>query len=216
MQQNTLKHIEWQLLRRSLILCVSCLGVGLILLVISMEYKSEKEELKERLDIKLLELNSKNSKALRDNETYRQYLPMVNKYMERGYMGEEQRVLWIDILREITKDLKLPNMQYAITEQSDYEHKGSELPIGDFSVVNSEMEVSMSLFHERDLFSFINTLNDRAKGLFYVDKCSIQRTFFTGRKRLEDASLNVKCKLVWISVQYPQLATQSTVNNDES
>jgi len=216
MTQNYLKGIEWQLLRGTLIFAVTCVVLGLSVLMLSFEYKLSKEDEFENKKLELLQLKSRMNKALRDGDTYKEHLPSLDEYRKLGYVGEENRVLWIDIIREVTTELKFPNLQYAISEQTPYEHKGTELPTGDFSIVKSVMQIGMNIYHEGDLFKLIKTLKNRSKGLFYIDKCAIKRERVVDSKNIDNANLNVQCDLIWISVKYEQLMSEQKGMDNES
>lgn len=205
MNQNFLKSIEWGLIRGALIWAVACVCIGIAALVISYEYKESKEDTEEKYRLQLLSLNSKTNKAIRDGKTYDSYLPKFNNYIDKGYIGEQKRVLWVDILHNVTTSLRLPDMQYHISEQTEYKHKGKPLPEGSFSINKSVMQISMNLFHENDLFTILNTLNKESKSLYHIEQCSIRRSRPLDAEHLHEPNLSAQCDLVWIALQYPEL-----------
>jgi len=214
--QSSLSDIDWSLLRRTLMFSMICIVLGVAIFMLSYDYKLSKDEANERQRFTLLQLTNKSNKTIRDAQTYSDFLPKLKTYQEQGYIGEEHRVLWIDILREITAELKFPNMQYNISEQTKYQHKGNSLPAEGFEIVNSVMQISVDLFHEGDLITLLKTLEKKSKGLFYIDQCSMRRSRIETSFKALESNISAQCDLVWISLQFPQLMAEENNENSDS
>jgi len=207
MMQNFLKNIEWALLRGTLIWAVACFSLGVTALVISYEYKVSKKEAEERQELQLRSLSSKLQKTIKDEKIYQKYLPRLERQIDKGYVGDLNRVVWVDILHEVTAKLKLPDIQYDISEQSNYVHNGRVIPEGDFQIVSNLMQITTNLFHEDDLFGLLDLLREKSNSFYQVDQCSIRQSRPKAISEIGDPNLNVHCELVWIALQYSDSIT---------
>ncbi len=131
---------------------------------------------------------------------------MIVKYVDRyrelekiGFAGEEQRINWLDALRNANSAAGLFGIGYQIGTQHSYPY-ASELDPGTISLMESGMELDMSLLHEGDLARFFETLRGQRVGLFQVRKCTVSRTDKSENLR-NQAYLNAKCDLAWITAR---------------
>jgi len=209
MNQKFLKHIEWKLLRGTLILAFACIAIGFGALILSYEYKISKEDINEKYKLQLLSLASKTKRAEHDFSIYNEYLPQLQQYIDKGYIGAEKRALWIDTLHNISTDLKLQNLKYNISEQQAFNHRGTPLPEGEFSVAQSVMQIDMGLYHENDLFTLFDSLRKNANSLYHVDQCAIRRIRSYADNEGIEPNLSAQCDLIWITLRLPLLMTKN-------
>lgn len=200
MKQNFLKNIEWNLLRGTLIWAIACFMLGVTAMILSYEHKMEKIDLEEKYELNLRSLTSKINKTNRDREIYHEYLPRIEKQIKKGFIGALKRVVWVDVLHKVTSNLKLPDMQYNISEQTDYISKGQLMPEGDFSIVKSIMHINMNIYHEEDLFTLLDLLTEESKAFFQVKECSMRQTRAKAINKIDEPNLSVQCDLVWIAL----------------
>lgn len=117
-----------------------------------------------------------------------------------GFVGEEQRINWVDGLRAASLSLKLSGVNYRIEARQPY---GAPLgmDIGPYRVHQSLMKISLGLQHEEGLPRFVNALAAQRAGVFALRECSL--------RRLDDGkdesatpqdNLQADCTLAWLSV----------------
>ena len=139
--------------------------------------------------------------ALDDEERLiRSYLPRFEALTERGILGEEQRLNWMETLRKTKASLKLPVLLYKIyprqIRQSDW--SGG---LGDYEVFASTMEISAQLLHEEDLLRLLDELARRALGTFLVDSCSLSRVNEETQLDITKPNLSARCELSWVTLR---------------
>jgi len=119
---------------------------------------------------------------------------------QRGFVGEEQRINWVDALRAASLNLKMFGVNYQIEAQQPY---GAPLvtDAGPYRAHQSLMKISLGLLHEEDLMRFVNALAEQQAGIFTLRECSLQRQ---SAGKVENArvspNLQADCSLAWLSI----------------
>lgn len=124
--------------------------------------------------------------------TYRQ--------LERiGFVGDEQRINWLDGLRLANQQTELFGVDYQISAQHPYPH-GAEFNPGQIALSESVMKLRFRLLHEEDLMRFFNALGNTGAGMFLIDECTLKRTDPSGAVRYQP-NLTADCELSWITAK---------------
>ena len=120
--------------------------------------------------------------------------------MERiGYIGEEQRINWLDGLRRANQQADLFGVDYQIAAQKPYAYAADFNP-GQLALTQSAMQLRFRLLHEEDLVRFFDALARQGTGLFSVDQCTLRRIDTRGVIRYQP-NVNAECDLSWITVK---------------
>jgi hypothetical protein len=115
---------------------------------------------------------------------------------QRGLVGDERRLEWLDAIRQVQETLKLPPLSYEIEPQQTVQ-LAAPLDLGDFQLRGSRMRLHMELLHELDLFNFLQDL--RARSYFAVQDCSIRRLGVV-EGTPGASTLGADCTLNWITL----------------
>ena len=135
--------------------------------------------------------------AYADNEKreIRSFQPQFIAMRERGLVGEENRLAWLDAIRRIQEERRLLPISYEVTPQQPVT-PDPRVATGDYQLRASRMALHMDLLHELDLFNFLEDL--RVRGYFAVQDCSIKRL---GPGAQPDApALAADCTLNWVTL----------------
>jgi hypothetical protein len=130
------------------------------------------------------------------------YLPQYEDLDTRGIIGEEERLNWIETLRDAALAIKLPSLQYELYPQEEYE-RDIPLPQGAFKVWSSTMRLDVGLLHEDDLVSLLRRINRGANGLFTVSSCSLRRELGEPKFEPRATNLTASCELEWLTIRQP-------------
>lgn len=114
-----------------------------------------------------------------------------------GMSGEEKRLDWTELLREIQRNMRLPGMIYEFGAQTPLE-KGSDMGYVYFV---SPMRLQLRLLHEEDLLNFLARLQKEAKALVLVRSCKLSALPHSGEERAALAQLNAECELQWVTIR---------------
>lgn len=122
------------------------------------------------------------------------------QYLQRlGFVGEEQRINWLDGLRLTNQQTRLFGVDYQIGMQQPYPY-ASELNPGQLALHQSVMKITFRLLHEEDLVRFLSTLAKQGAGVFSVNQCVMERLDTGGSIRFQP-NLRADCDLAWITMR---------------
>lgn len=126
-----------------------------------------------------------------------QYVDKYRQLMNAGFVGEEQRINWVDALRIANTRADLFGVNYEIGVQQPYAHAAEYNP-GPIALRQSPMKLEFRLLHEADLLRFIDALREQDAGLFHVDQCTMRRTDLGVTLRYQP-NITATCELTWIT-----------------
>lgn len=115
-----------------------------------------------------------------------------------GIAGEEKRLDWTEILRQIQRDMRLPGMTYEF---------GAQIPLESvdgrgYAYFASPMRLQLRLLHEEDLLNFLAHVQKKAKALVLVRSCKLSPQPGAAEGRESLAQLNAECELQWVTVRH--------------
>jgi len=200
--------VEWDLVQWSLLIAVLCAVLGFAAVSFSGGMLEEAYNGYQRHRNQLNQVARDYRAAQDDRVLYEQYVQRFAELQARGVIGEEQRLAWVELLREINDQLKLPVLRYEI-------HPRQSLPIDNpqprdekLLAYETSMTLSLGVLHEGDLFTIEQLLRERAQGLFETRGCEIVRTERSATVQFNPrrANLETHCQLSWYTVQIERSA----------
>lgn len=126
-----------------------------------------------------------------------QYVDKYRQLQQSGFIGNEQRINWIDALRVANERTDLFGVNYGIDAQQPYSY-AADLNPGQFAMRQSVMKLEFRLLHELDLLRFFDALRAQNNGLFHLDQCALRRTELTAAIRYQP-NISANCQLTWIT-----------------
>lgn len=136
-----------------------------------------------------------------EKENIVKFMPAYQKLIDRGFVGEERRVDWIDDLRNVNLRYKLFGVSYDIGTQEDYKPK-FPLDTGKFKLHRSVMNITFAMLHENDLLTLLTALPGQTNSLFMLRDCTIERVAGGGRGKFVP-NLNTACEIDWLTITEP-------------
>lgn len=127
------------------------------------------------------------------------YLEGFRQLERAGFVGDEQRINWLDGLRLANQQADLFGVDYQIGAQRPYAY-AAEFNPGPIAVNQSVMRVRFRLLHEGDLDRFLDSLARQGAGIFAIDQCLLRRIDTRGVIRYQP-NVHAECDLSWITVQ---------------
>jgi hypothetical protein len=134
-----------------------------------------------------------------EKELIIRYLPGYRQLAAAGFVGEENRINWLDALRVVNQKGDLFGVDYDISPRRPYP-LASTLAPGQMNVMQSMMKLRFQLLHEEDLPRFFELLSQQNAGLFMLDQCTVRRALSTPSIRFQP-HLAAECQLSWITTQ---------------
>ncbi len=141
--------------------------------------------------------------SVRDEEQeIKHKIARFNELTRRGIFGLEQRLNWIEQIRQIKNARKLLDIQYEIAPQLPLDPVILSGSSGDFGFFSSSMLFRMQLLHEEDLLNFLGDLRMSAQAFLRVRRCDIDRLPKSGGEgRGPPPQLIASCATDWITVR---------------
>ncbi len=196
------RDIDWSVLRGSVVLLVITLVAGSVMVTASAYFKAEQEQAFQTEQRRFLSASRRYLSVDEEERLIREYLPRFEQLTAAGLIGEERRLQWLETLRRVKEELRLPSLQYSISPRGEYEPP-DKLPRSDFEPYASAMELTAGLVHEADLFRLFDGLEKNAQGRFSVDSCSLSRRGRGDTPQPDEANLAASCRLLWITLRNP-------------
>lgn len=134
------------------------------------------------------------------------YVDSFRQLERAGFVGEEQRINWLDGLRVANQQADLFGVDYQIGTQAAYSYAANLNP-GQITLYQSTMRLQFRLLHEADLMRFFAALSRQGGGIFSVDQCSLKRIDTRGVIRFQP-NITADCDLAWITANVKTPAEQ--------
>jgi hypothetical protein len=113
-----------------------------------------------------------------------------------GMIGQEKRLEWTELLRDLQRQLRLPGMNYEFGPQVPLESVAG----ADYAFHSSQLKIQLRVLHEEDLLNFVGQLQKEAKALVVLRGCKLSRP--PGGSTARDAAQLVgECTMEWITLR---------------
>ena len=123
---------------------------------------------------------------------------LFQQIQARGIIGEEQRLEWIELLKEIRDKRQLISLRYEIEPQRVLDDSTSTA----YRYYASLMKVQIKLLHEEDLTRFLADIRGQAKALIQIRSCSLSRqTPAETTPSSAQPNLSAECRIDWITLR---------------
>ena len=119
---------------------------------------------------------------------------------KRGIIGEEKRLEWVELLKEIRDKHRLIDLQYEVAPQRALDLAPASAA-GSFAFYSSSMRLQLKLLHEEDLTRLLDDLRQQARALIQVRRCAVSRLPHGGGDGASNAQLQADCQIDWITLR---------------
>lgn len=194
MTQNDFKALQTPLL--VLLLAVLASGSGVYYTNALREQSTQRLERQQR---QLNEARTRLQLSGEEKAIIVRYLGDFRRLQRIGFVGDEQRINWLDALRIANQETGLFGVDYQIGAQTRYD-QANELDPGSLALMQSVMKLRFRLLHEEDLLRFLDALSRQGAGIFSVDQCDVQRIGAAEVVRFQP-NLTAQCELSWITAK---------------
>ena len=201
-----LEKQDWQNLRTPLLLLAAVIIVVVSLAGFAQYFNTEQ---KAALQNQLNQLNAARQRyrsSGAEKDMIVEYLPRYQILISKGFVGEEQRIEWVENLRELHNRLKLFGIKYSISQQEKYT-PGFAAKLGGFTLNRSVMKLELDMLHEGDLLLLTEAMATENAAPFVLRDCEINRLNASGQFSIQLlANLRAQCELDWLTLREPATA----------
>jgi hypothetical protein len=194
-----MSQADLQALRGPLLVLLVVLLVGTAAIYYSDRLvKEARQQLVQQQGL-LKEARTRLQKSGEEKDIIVKYLDSFRQLASAGFVGEEQRINWLDGLRLANQQADLFGVDYQIGTQAQYAYAGDFNP-GQLALNQSVMKLQFRLLHEEDLMRFLGSLARQGGGIFSIDQCAMKRLDTGGVIRFQP-NLAANCQLSWITLK---------------
>jgi len=128
--------------------------------------------------------------------------PRFVQLYNRGIIGRENRLDWLETLRGAGERIRIPQLRYSIDSREPFE-ADFRIDTGAYQVYASGMELDLLLLHEGDFIALTDILEREARGLYRIASCTFERITEQIERDPERPNLRAGCELEWLTVNLP-------------
>lgn len=149
------------------------------------------------------EIQAKLARANDEAADIRARIGTYRSLADRGLIGLERRLEWVEHIAQIKNARRLIDIQYELAPQRPVD--AAVLPSGSLAggheFLTSTMTLQMQLLHEDDLLGFINDLATSVQAFLHVRGCRVERIPRGTQERGPSAQLKAECTIDWITLR---------------
>jgi hypothetical protein len=140
------------------------------------------------------EIVGKLGQARGEEDEIRRKAEVFQRLAARGMIGEERRLAWVELLKELRDRLRLIRIHYEFSPQRALDTDGT----GAAGLYASSMKLEAKLLHEEDLTRLLDELRRLAPALIQVKRCDVERLPPADENL---GSLRADCLIDWITLR---------------
>ena len=149
-------------------------------------------EAKSRIEMRLRQFHS-------EELDLKERSQLLQRLQDSGILGEEQRLDWMEQLRNTQRDLRIPGLKYEFSAQVPL---NKNAPAG-YAWFNSPLRLQLRLLHEGDLLNTLGRIQQDATALVIVRSCKLVPLPASTERREMTARLGADCELDWLTARRP-------------
>lgn len=197
-----LNRHDWRKLRNALLGLGVALVIALLLIEFSRQLAEKASAALSAEQSRLAQARSRLQSSDMEKQNIIKYLPIYQRLITQGFVGEEKREDWIEALRLIQANNKLFGIKYRISKQENYTPNFT-VNRGQFALHRSVMKLQLPMLHEGDLLLLLQALKQEQSSMFMVRDCEIKRLNPIPQIKLSPNS-QAECSLDWLTISETQ------------
>ena len=184
-----------------IVLAVTLFAATLVVYISDSVLDAAQRQFAQR-ETQLREARLRIQNAGEEKQMIAQYLGSYRELARAGFVGDEQRINWLDTLRIANEEARIFGVEYDIGAQKPYIY-AAEFDVGDLLLQESMMQLRFRLLHEGDLPRFFDALRRHGGSYFTVDQCVLRRIGAADDRKpaTVQPNLSAECELRWLTVK---------------
>ena len=188
-----LKKLRWHLLAVAALLAAAAL-----LALWSRSIEGEARRDMDAAAARFRQTESRLRQVRTEEQEIKEKSALFLRLSRNGIIGDEQRLEWTEMLRDVQRQLRLPEMSYEFAPQALLEGGTN----GDYAFLASPMKIHLQLVHEYDLINFLDLVQRQARALVVTRSCALGRST-PSPSAAGRGQLSADCELEWITARSP-------------
>jgi hypothetical protein len=197
-----LERVDWALLRRPLALLLLALLLSAGLAGIAALARGQLQRQVQAEQAELADRAARSQRAQESASLFAVHGPAAAALRSGGFLGEEQRLTWVEALKVWQEERRIENLRYHFEPRKPWLEPGMEpVPEGGGGagvLFATKAQIGAQLLHEGDWLALFSTLDAQARGHYTVEQCQLRRLAAGGRKGTAvEGGLEMACDLRW-------------------
>ncbi|MBO3704971.1 MAG: hypothetical protein J5X21_00985 [Candidatus Accumulibacter sp.] len=189
---------DWPKVQVSALAALLMVAVGAATLYAANRFRDAAEQARTLALAQRSEADGKLRRVREEESEIKNKSLLFNSLHERGMIGDEPRLEWIELLKDIRDRHRLLDLRYELSPQRPLDSG----EVGDFAFYLSSMKLELKLLHEEDLSRFLADLRQQAKALIRINRCHVERLPAGAEERAGGrANLLAECDLDWLTAR---------------
>jgi hypothetical protein len=192
--------IDWPILTGAMVMLGISIVVSGAMLAGSLQFRKQMMQEHARNNAMFQNISQRYLAIDEEEKRIQRFYPRFVELYNRGIIGREQRLNWIEVLRESGEVVKVPGLNYEIKAQSIHAPEFAAV-LGRFQLFTSQMVLNMQLLHEGDLFRLLELLDGKALGTYTVTRCRLTRATPAIDLNPSRPNITTQCELNWFTIK---------------
>lgn len=190
---------DWQALRAPCFFLVVAILIAMLLIHFSFQFATKQAVLLSKQQDQLIIAKQRFLSSGSEKQTITQYLPQYQQLIQKGFIGEENRQLWIQSLQEIQTQFTLFPIEYRLDPLESVK-PSFVTNLGGFTMHQSTMQIDFDMLHEGDILRLTESLADEPLTNWLLRECHIDQLAQT---KGNGANLTASCTIDWFTLLEP-------------
>jgi hypothetical protein len=168
----------------------SVIGLAILLLYASGRYSGAMEDAHSEVAGRLTDANIRLQRLHSQEASFRSDAEAFGRLEAQGVRGPEQRLRWIDLMRQLPAEAGVARASFQLAAQRPY----ARLPTdsgGPLRLSATAVSLQLEAVHEGRLLRFLDALQTRTPGLLVVRACQLEGG---------SGPVRASCNLDWITL----------------
>lgn len=179
-----------------LLFCVALAGTGCVAAYWGWLQSETARQDQQQQEQRRLQLQSRLTRLQADGEQWEAAWRRLQALKAQGFFAQENRLAWVELLRQTQSRLALPGLQYEFQPQRPLEQSNDLFMV-------STLQLQLSLNHELELMAFLQTLAAQGPALILPRECHLSPNANRPNPPEPGPNLHVSCRLDWITGRLP-------------
>jgi len=191
-------------LQKEIVILLICIFIASIVVLFTYSLRQSAYEEKQLAESELKQARQQYYTAINQKLLLDKFESDYIKLQKAGIIDNEDRLNWVDNLESIAKQNKIPYLKYKIDKRQKTSSNALPQSYPGIDLYKSVMSLQMQLLHEGDLYTVLDSLNQKTSGLFDIQSCTLVRNPTQHESLISsdtDKNFNADCKLNWYTMQ---------------
>jgi hypothetical protein len=202
-------EIDWTYLRQDTLVPAATALTAVVVLVLSIWFVSAQNDSYARISVDQDVMNADYNALVTRKRLVDRYHRRYELFQQQGFIAEENRLDWVETLRESAGRLRLPSLTYSMEPQLKVVPPIPPTSAdAEIEIFLSKLELEVGLVHEDDLLRLFGSLQATAPGLLKVDQCQLNRQAEHDELQAIDANIVASCSVDLFSILTSDVASE--------